>query len=292
MQTQQHMPQPSIPVRGQVQKTFIDNLVLAGFTDDNHFRNIIGEYFQSLSPADQQSLMDSVHSAQSFVKGLAPFTPNNVEIKPISSQHIDAIKTDPVFNSSFGSKSFRFAYVDPAQLIALQPWVSPRHDVTPNEEAKLLEYALPKQWEVPAEINFIPPKGPIQILSSSPTFQGLSVDFDFANGKVLLGPPKHLNLIQVSHFQNKYYLRNGYHRVADAIANGVTEIPAIVVEAFNPAEVQLSGQNFFGFGYVANLSRPPLVADFSTQATVSTKTRERRYGMIVNLEISPLNIGI
>ena len=292
MQTQQQMPEPSIPVRGQVQKTFIDNLVLAGFTDDNHFRNIIGEYFQSLSPADQQILMDSVHSAQTFVKGLPPFTPSNVELREISTEHTDSVKADPVFNDSFGNKSFRFAFVDPRQLIALQPWISPRHDPTPDDEVKLLEYALPREWEVPAEINFIPPKGPIQILSSSPTFHGLSVDFDFANGKVLLGPPKHVNLIQVSRFQNKYYLRNGYHRVADAIANGVNKIPAIVVEAFNPGEVQLKGQNFFGFGYVANLPRPPLVADFSTKAAVSTKIRERRYGMIVNLDISPINIGI
>jgi hypothetical protein len=155
-----------------------------------------------------------------------------------------------------------------------------------------MKFALPNQWEVPAEINFIPPQGPIQILSSSPMFQGLSIDFDFPNGKVQLGPPKHLNLVQVSHFQGKYYLRNGYHRIADAIFAGIREFPCLLIEAFNPLEVQLTGQNFFNFGYVVNLPRPPLVADFNTPAAIQTKTRERRYGMIVKLDISPINIGI
>lgn len=292
MQTQGQPPQPMIPVRGQVQKTFIDNIILAGFTDDNHFHSIIGEYWHALSSSEQQDLMNSVHTAQAYVKALPPFVQKQVEVRAITHPHISALSADPVFQNAFRSKSFRFAYVDPTQLIALQPYVSPRHDPTPSDETALLNYTLPQQWEVPAEINFIPPQGPIQILSSSPMFQGLTIEFDVANGKVQLGPPKHLNLLQVCLFQGKYYLRNGYHRVADAIGNGVTEIPCLLIDALNPEEVQLSGPTFFGFSYVSKLPRPPLVADFGSRAAISAKTRERRYGMIVKLDISPLNIGI
>lgn len=162
----------------------------------------------------------------------------------------------------------------------------------PTDELELLKFALPNTFELPAEVNFIPPQGPIQILSSNPMFQGLAIDLDNINGKVTLGPSKHLNLTQVRYFQGKLFLFNGYHRVADAIRLGIAEFPCLVVEAFSPAELIVQDPRFFNFGYLSALARPPLVSDFSSQAAIITKTRERRYGMIVPLDIKPINIGI
>lgn len=292
MSTHNPMPQPTIPVRSQVQKTFIPTKVLAGFTDHNHLMSIIEEYYSSIPPQDQQSIMTNATQARQFVQALTPLPPVQTEIRHIIHPHITSIVNDPIFKASFPSAVYRFAYINPAQIIALQPWVEPRQDQVPNDEGELLKYALPLQWDVPAEINFIAPQGPIQILSSSPMFQNLAIDFDFANGKVQLGPPKHLNLVQVRQFQGKYYLFNGYHRLVDAIASGLTEFPCMVVDAFSPIELQLVGPTFFNFAYVSNLPRPPLVADFLTNAAITTKVRERRYGMIVSLDIKQLNIGI
>jgi hypothetical protein len=292
MSTHNPMPQPAIPVREQVQKTFIDTKVLAGFTDHNHLMSIIGEYFSSISIQDQQIIMDNSNRARQYVHTLTPLKVTQTELQQIVHPHINTIINDPVFQSSFANVVYRFAYINPAHVIALQPWIEPRKDKVPTEEAELLRFALPIQWDIPAEINFIPPQGPIQILSSSPMFQNLAIDFDLANGKVQLGPPKHLNLVQVKRFQGKYYLFNGYHRLADAIALGVTEFPCMIIDAFNPIELQLPGPTFFNFSYVTNLPRPPLVSDFLSNATITTKVRERRYGMIVSLDIKQLNIGI
>jgi hypothetical protein len=140
-------------------------------------------------------------------------------------------------------------------------------------------------------VNFIPPVGPIQILSSNPALQGLTIDIDGASGRVFIGAPRHLNLVQVMEFQGRSYLRNGYHRVADALAAGAPEIPAVVATGFQPQDVALPG-NTFGIGYVMGLSRPPLVSDFHTQAAISAQIRERRYGFLVSLDLKPLNIGI
>jgi hypothetical protein len=284
-------PQPPA-VRGQVQKLFNDMKVLAGFTDHNHLMSIIGEYFNDQSPALQQQILLEAQNARIFVSTLAPFVVSQAEIRPITHQYIQSLLADPIFQANFGGMIHRFAYIDPMKIIALQPWIETRDDSIPSDELELLKFALPNTFELPAEINFIPPQGPIQILSSNPMFQGLAIDFDNINGKVTLGPPKHLNLTQVRHFQGKFYLFNGYHRLADAIQLGVSEFPCLIVEAFSPVDLFIQDPRFFNFGYLNSLARPPLVSDFSNQATIMTKIRERRYGMIISLDIKPINIGI
>ena len=282
---------PSPAIRGQIQKTYNDINILAGFTDHNHLMQIVNEYYLSLATSDQQLILQNAESSRQYVAKLPPVTNFTVEIRPINNPYIQTIINDPIFQNSFGGKQYRFFYINPFNIIALQPWIEPRKDKVPNDELDFLEFALPTTWDTPAEVNFVQPNGPIQILSSNPTLQGISIDFDNINGKVMLGAPKHLNLIQVKQFQGKYYLLNGYHRVVDAIQQGLTEIPCIVVDAFSPEEF-ITGPNFFGFGYVSALVRPPLVSDFMTKASIETKARERRYGMIVSLDVKPINIGI
>lgn len=283
---------PPPAARGQVQKLFSDMNVLSGFMDQSHLMMIIGEYFNDQIPVNQQQILQSAQASRDFVATLPPFTGGSAEVRSISHPYIQTLVSDPVFQSAFGSTIHRFAYIDPLKIIALQPWIEPRQDSVPSDELDLLKFALPNHFEVPAEISFIQPQGPIQILSSNPMFQGLAIEFDSTSGKVSLGPPKHLNLTQVRHFQGKYYLFNGYHRLADAIRSGITEFPCILIEAFSPADLLLNDKRFFNLGYLTGLTRPPLVSDFHTNASLATRIRERRYGMIVELGIKPINIGI
>jgi hypothetical protein len=144
---------------------------------------------------------------------------------------------------------------------------------------------------VPAEISVTPPMGPIHIVTSSPMLQGLAMELDAKHGRVILSPPPHVNLVQVAEFQGRHYLRNGYHRVYDAVSAGVKELPALVVPVINPAELELGG-TAFGAGYVAGRPRPPLVADLCMPAAIDIDMRERRYGVTINLDVKPFNIGI
>lgn len=292
MVTNNPLPIPSSAPRGSVQKTFVPAKILSGFTDDGHFRILAGEYLSTLDPAAQGQLLASAQASRSFVSQLPPYQPTPSSIRDITGPHVDAIRTDPLFIQAFGQRPHRFAYVNPSDIIALQAWIEPRADAVPTSEDALLEFALPRKWDIPAEVSFIPPVGPIQILSSNPGMHGLSIELDQLTGKVMLSAPKHLNLVQVVSFQGRLFLRNGYHRVADAIAAGLHEFPALVVEAFNPNEVALAGNTVFNFGYVFALPRPPFVTDFNTPAAVTTKVRERRYGVMISLDIKPLNIGI
>lgn len=292
MTTNNPLPVPSVAPRGAVQKTFVDARVLSGFTDINHFQILAGEYLASLDDPTKAQVLAEAAASRNWVAQLPPLAGMTVVGRPIIHPHVDAIRADALFAQTLGQGAHKFCYVNPMGLIALQASVEPRADKVPKDEASLLAFALPREWDVAAEVSFVQPAGPIQVLSSNPAMQGLTMELDQATSRVMIGAPRHLNLVQVAHFQGKYFLRNGYHRVVDAIAAGLSEFPAIVTEVLNSTDAALPGVGTFNIGYVFSLPRPPLVADFKTSAAMQIKVRERRYGVMIGLDIKPLNIGI
>ena len=278
--------------RGAVQKTFVPATILAGFTDVPHFAQLAGEYLASISTQQQNEILAEAEAARRFVAQLPAFQGTPVELRDIAHPHIDAIEADPIFAQTFSRLPHRFRYVDPRGIIALQATIEVRSDPVPKDESALLEFALPRTWDIPVEISVIPPLGPIQILTSNPGLQGLAVELDQPSGRVLLSAPKHLNLVQVIQLQGRYFLRNGYHRIADALQSGIYEFPALVIDAFSPNDIALPGVGMFNSGYVLRLNRPPLVSDFFTGAALRTRVRERRYGIIVSLDAKPINVGV
>jgi hypothetical protein len=245
-----------------------------------------------VSAEEKAKVLAEAENTRQFVSQLPPLDPTQVELRDVVHPHVAAIQGDPIFAQAFSRLPHRFRYVDPRGIIALQASIEVRSDVVPDNGDALLEFALPRTWDIPAEISFMPPLGPIQILTSNPGLQGLAVELDQASARVLLSAPKHLNLVQIVQLQGRYFLRNGYHRVADALHSGVHELPALVIDAFSPNDIALPGVGMFNSGYVLGLQRPPLVSDFFTAAALSTKVRERRYGIIVTLDVKPINIGI
>jgi len=283
---------PAAAPRGAVQKTFVPARILSGFTDPAHFGQLAEEYLASTSAEEKAKILADAEATRQFVAKLPPLNPVQVELRDIVHHHVTAIRADPIFAQAFGRLPHRFRYVDPTSVIALQASIEPRSDVVPTAEDALLEFALPRTWDIPAEISFIPPLGPIQILTSNPGLQGLAVEIDQPSARVMLSAPKHLNLVQIVQLNGRYFLRNGYHRIADALKAGVREFPALVVDGFSPNDIALPGVGMFNAGYVIGLQRPPLVQDFFTGAALTTKVRERRYGIIVNLNVNPINVGI
>ena len=78
-----------------------------------------------------------------------------------------------------------------------------------------------------------------------------------------------------------------------ALLAGITELPALVTEAvLGPQDIQLRGDGMFDVGHILGLARPPLVADFHTAAAISSRVRERRYGVLIDLVVKPLLIGV
>ena len=101
-------------------------------------------------------------------------------------------------------------------------------------------------------------------------------------------------MIQVMQFGGRYYLRNGYHRAVGALAAGISEVPAQIIDGNQPAAVELPGLGLAGFSAAFSIMqpRPALVADLAGEASVEILMREKRYGASVSLQISPVNIGV
>lgn len=280
--------------RGQVTRSYESVQILAGFTDDNHFQSLAQESMQNLKKPQRDTLLKNVDKARQHVASQPVIDLSGVEIRPLEKEAYEKFEKDKTFQTMFSGRPYRFAWINPKKLIALQAFVKTQEEKVPTDPKQLIDFALPSNWSVPAEISFIPPMGPIYVVSSSPQLAGLEVSMDNKNGHVIIKPPSHANLIQVMHLNGRYYLRNGYHRVTGAIAEGIEELPAIVVDAFQPADVELPNLGAFGFSaaYFMGSPRPPLVSDFLTPASVTIEMREKRYGASVNLQISPISIGV
>lgn len=291
--TQSTSVAPAAAVRGTVQRTFVPARVLSGFTDDPHLQQLVGDYLATLDGEASKRFAEKVDDSRKVVASFSPYAPHNVVGETIDSAYTQALASHPLFVGVFGQRPHKFAYVDLSQVVALQPWIEPRNDKVPVVAEELLRFALPDDWDIPAEVSFVAPSGPIQILTSNPALSGLHVELDTKTSTVKIGAPKHLNLVQIAHFAGRHYLINGYHRAADALRTGITKFPALVFEALmGPNDIQLPGIGPFGVGYVAGLPRPPLIADFATGAAIDAKVRERRYGVLVDLQTRPLVIGI
>ena len=282
------------PNRGVVIKSFHPVKALAGFMDDAHFQAFAQEYLATLSEEAKADLLAEADRARTIATALPPHPDFSVESRPVDPEVSEQFTKDETFRAVFGGQAYHFAWVRLENLVALQVFVNAQEEDVPSTESALTEFSLPGEWSVPAEITFIPPLGPIYIVSSSPHLVGLRVRTEVEAGQIIIEPPTHINVVQVMHFNGRYYLRNGYHRVVGALRAGVTELPALIVEGNQPAEVELANMGPSGFGVLPSmmLPRPALVADFNGTATVEIRMRERRYGASVSLQISPVNIGV
>jgi hypothetical protein len=262
--------------------------------DAAHFEIVAGEYLAKLAPAAKVALLTEVDRARQFVSTLPPESGlEQAALRPVTGQHVAAIAADSTFQQAFAGRGWSWQWVRLDKLLALQSSVQPRHDSVPSSEPGLIEWALPppSAWEVPVEVSFVQPAGPIQITTSTPFMNGVRMEFDQANGRVIISPPIHPNLVTVARANNRHVLMNGYHRVHDAIAAGKTELPALLIHGPQAQDLNL-GPAGFGGGYALNLARPPMLKDFGTPASVDAEERERRYGMVIALNFTPISIGI
>ncbi len=70
MVTQTALPLPSVAVRGDVQKTFIDVKVLSGFTDSGHIEILLGDYLSRLNDTDKALALSEIDAIRAFVANL------------------------------------------------------------------------------------------------------------------------------------------------------------------------------------------------------------------------------
>jgi hypothetical protein len=127
------------------------------------------------------------------------------------------------------------------------------------DRSALLELCLPSEPETAqVSFNLDPDRRGVTLVSANPNLRLTGLGRQ--PGAVVIGfglPAGHLN---VGRYQGRYYLRNGYHRVAGLIRAGVTTLPAVVTEAESFQHMALGNGTFTE--EITGWSAPPLLGDF------------------------------
>lgn len=163
-------------------------------------------------------------------------------------------------------------------LLAMQKTVTTdAYEDLPTEDdefEELLEYCLPTEGQSLTFGSEISTAGGeysgYQVISRDPNLGSAMQIKSTPNGHQITfqigGSP---NFVQVKHFEDRYVLKNGYHRVIKLHGAGQTHVPAVLSDADDWSDVT---QNDGHFGpEVIRQDRPPMVTDFFADWTKTIK---------------------
>ena len=274
-----------LEIRLPLRRTFTSQLVLSGFMDEDHITGFMRG--AGLDAAAQAQARPELLASRVAASQLAPVDLSDVITREVKDPHVDAIVGRQEFSQAFSVGTYAFVWIRPERVIAQQVNVRERNIRIPEDVKRLLEYGLPLDWSVPVETIALGP-GLFHMVSSSPSFTGVVTEIDEV-GRMIFRPQQHINLIQVVHFEGRYYARNGHNRLHYAAAAGAREIPALVRHVQTLADVALPPSPFmFNVAHSHSLARPPLVADLATSAAIRMPMRDHRRGFLVKTEVVPL----
>ena len=197
-------------------------------------------------------------------------TPEVLDIPERHAEQLNEVSKDPLFTEAVQQKKWSFKLVEIDKLVCFQKFVYTDHVESIAKEydfsdmAKLIDFCLteraskrpfavastPQEHTIMSSIQDLRIIGPAQPIQDPVTNRTV---FGFAVG---WGIP----FIQVAKFRNRYFLRNGYHRVYALRKKGVKHVPCILIEGEAFADV---GARAGFFDETLLLSKkPPTFANF------------------------------
>ncbi len=193
------------------------------------------------------------------------------EVLPLPDGHdayVAQLKVAPWLQDAFNPASgweIKLVEIDP--LLAFQPHVDTSRSAmhcggfaAPLPIADLLTICLPAaQPNIPYQIIANPPSILIQSRSLNLRMKGAGIFGGNIAGIVFDAALEH---VQVSRFQDRCYLSNGYHRIFGLRAIGVTHVPCLFRDATSPDMVGIK-DNTFPLALLESAD-PPTCAHFCT----------------------------
>jgi len=197
-------------------------------------------------------------------------TPDVVDLDPQYAERLKRIATDPLFPEAVQQKKWSFKLVEIDKLVCFQKFIYSDYaesmvkgyDLT--DHSKLIEFCLSEAAS----------KKPIAISSTTQEFTILSPSQDLrVVGLTQMQDPATkrrifgfavgwgLPFIQVVKFNDRYFLRNGYHRVYALRRAGSKYVVCVLIEAERFSDVGILPTGFFGEQLLMS-SKPPTFADF------------------------------
>lgn len=276
-----------------------DAVWLAGFLGRVQLEPVVEAAKPKLTEKEVEEFWRAHAEARSYVQKLPAEKLSDVGEVALPKQFAfreEEIRASEEFRLVYGERQARFATVKPDRLAAFQFQVREGGRELTKDPSLVLDECLPREFHLEADIEILGNQG-------TGAFQvGVTTDF----GGAFLGPVRidsrrhavelpfipNRNWLQVAHFQGRYWVHNGYHRVYNLMAVGVDRIPCIIFEAEAPIEVVDNTLDLQSFGKLCAMPRPPLLKDFRSKAALKLPRRRHRQMLVANIQLGNEQVPI
>lgn len=238
---------------------------------------------------DRESYLRLWERATAAIESSQKFRDDEIEVHPLPdsefiTSHLEEAKGDGGVGAVMSTDDeWRIRLVPIEKLVSFQPYVTTtaHRDISTWEEnpESALEYCFPlgstadlmHQELRPSDDSFFG----VQFVSPSPNFRlaQMNVGRTGNNSETIVGvqikPTP--NFIHVTHYEDRYVVNNGYHRLFQLLAAGGTHAPAVVREVDSYDQTGGTTESFFDRDLIMG-DRPPLLGDFFTGAAVDVDT--------------------
>lgn len=223
------------------------------------------------STAELRTLVEARHRAVAERPAFRPVDP----VLVADRTPLDAVAARPELHQAFEGQRWTVEWVDMRQVIAVQKEIitsglDGRVQAAARNRAALLELCLPAEPET-AEIafNLDPDRRGMTLVSANSNLRLTGIGRQ--QGAIVIGFGLPAGFLNVGRHQGRYYLRNGYHRVAGLVRAGVTAFPAVVTDVDSYPDLA-RGEGIFP-EEITRWTAPPLLGDFWDDAVALDSSR-------------------
>ena len=219
------------------------------------------------------------------------------DLPPELDDHIAQLRQTPA-GAAMLQEGWDLALVDLARVCAFQPHVVADAAVERVENVKVDDLAaiaaitLPTSPAEPPRIQFDPTKQAYMAISQNTnlriagTANGPAPD---GSGAVMLGFAVMVSrsFLQVVRFQDRFRLRDGYHRAYGFLSRGITHVPAFTREMQTIEDVLPPGMYLPQHSYLGD--RPPYLPDYLDDQVACTVRlpASQKMVLIQGIELNP-----
>ncbi len=206
----------------------------------------------------------------------AELSPEILELDVVHKEYLDALTKTPQFLESVGQMAWSFKLIEIDKLICFQKYVDTEYKGKKPEGKefsdmeKVIEFCLPRDpttrlvgkvyndaersytlFSAGQDHRIIAPYETVDLVTKR-RLHGFVVGWGS-------------RLILVAKFKDRFFLKNGYHRVYELKKNHVIHVPCILVDATNFVDTGAAKQGFFPHDLLMS-ERPPQFVHFFSDA--------------------------
>lgn len=268
-------PEELAVFRGEPLARHVGRSLTAWLSDDEALTALLGR--NPIPEDDLTNQRQRIVKARDELAARPIFRPRSPVLELSDRTHLDRAADRKDIQAAFASLKWTVEMVDLLVVQALQKQIraeklAERAAPVVADPSRLTEFCLPgEQTEPPIGTFTDIDKLGFAISSVNPNLRIAGTNVSSAELSTPAGPVSMQALtffinfgssyINVARWEDRYFLRDGYHRVAALLKAGITRVPCVVVDAAVNSEEILPGAGTFSSDVFLG-DRPPLLPDF------------------------------